>query len=303
LAKSRQLTAPPKVFVIDVDGVMTDGSFLYDQNGKFAKRFSSDDHDALSLLKPYMQIQFVSGDGRGFDISDRRIAKDMKMPLELVSTIERVAWISERFDPATVAYMGDGIFDAYVFQEIGYAITVADALDATRAHADYVTSRRGGDRAVAEAVLHLLHRFFEPFDLTQPARKGLQVSGTWTVGGGDPAPTPLDTARRYFERFAQGDLDGVAELFADAITLKDWNLEVAGKPDVVAATRAVMAGLGAFKLTVAALHPTQDGAIAELCIETGGLRVDIVDVLAIDKACRITGITAYKGVEREVDPR
>ena len=45
----------PQVFVIDVDGVMTDGSFLYNREEKFAKRFSSDDHDALTLLRPHLE--------------------------------------------------------------------------------------------------------------------------------------------------------------------------------------------------------------------------------------------------------
>ena len=42
--------------IIDVDGVMTDGKFYYTNDGKVMKAFGADDHDALSILKNYMNI-------------------------------------------------------------------------------------------------------------------------------------------------------------------------------------------------------------------------------------------------------
>ena len=134
----------PTVFVIDVDGVMTDGQFYYTEQGKVMKVFGADDHDGLSLLKPHLQLQFVTGDKRGFDISKARIVHDMKMPLELVSTIKRIDWIKERWNPEEVIYMGDGIFDHYVFKHICYSIAPSNADDVAKAHADYVTKRSGG---------------------------------------------------------------------------------------------------------------------------------------------------------------
>ena len=38
------------------------------------------------------------------------------------------------------------------------------AFQVAKKYADYVTKRNGGDRAVAEACLHILERFFESFD-------------------------------------------------------------------------------------------------------------------------------------------
>ena len=102
-----------KVFVIDVDGVMTTGQLCYTENGKTMKIFGPDDHDALSLLRKFMEIRFVTGDRSGFKISQRRIVSDMKFKLDLVSTIKRVEWISEQYNLKEVIYMGDGIFDHY----------------------------------------------------------------------------------------------------------------------------------------------------------------------------------------------
>lgn len=154
----------PKVFVLDVDGVMTTGQFFYSDQGKALKVFGADDNDALALLKPNLEVRFVSGDRKGFAISAKRIVDDMDYPLDLVSTTRRAEWIAERYDLRQVVYMGDGIFDPWVMRRVGYAIAPANADRCARLAADHVTERAGGDRAVAEACLHLLARFYTPFD-------------------------------------------------------------------------------------------------------------------------------------------
>ena len=153
-----------KVFILDTDGVITTGQFFYTAEGKAMKVFGPDDNDALSLLKPYLETRFVTGDKKGYPISKKRISDDMKFQLDLVSTIHRVEWIKERYNLAEVIYMGDGIFDHYVMQRVGYSIAPANADKLTASQANYVTKRSGGDRAVAEACLHILEEFFEPYD-------------------------------------------------------------------------------------------------------------------------------------------
>jgi 3-deoxy-D-manno-octulosonate 8-phosphate phosphatase (KDO 8-P phosphatase) len=154
---------------------MTTGQFYYTAEGKVAKLFGADDHDGLLLLKPHLTIQFITGDRKGFEISKKRI-DDMKFPIELVSTVQRAKWIKERFDPKDVVYMGDGIFDAYVFPHVGYSICPKNGYPKTKDLADYVCICDGGDRAVADACVHLLARFFTPFD---PEHPGALVGGEW----------------------------------------------------------------------------------------------------------------------------
>ena len=153
-----------KVFILDTDGVITTGQFFYTAEGKAMKVFGPDDNDALSLLKPYLETRFVTGDKKGYPISKKRISDDMKFQLDLVSTIHRAEWIKERYNLAEVIYMGDGIFDHYVMQRVGYSIAPANADKLTASQANYVTKRSGGDRAVAEACLHILEEFFEPYN-------------------------------------------------------------------------------------------------------------------------------------------
>ena len=51
----KKMNTKPKVFIIDVDGVMTTGHMLYTENGKTMKVFGPDDHDGLSLLKKNLE--------------------------------------------------------------------------------------------------------------------------------------------------------------------------------------------------------------------------------------------------------
>ncbi len=170
----------PTTFVLDVDGVLTDGGFYYTSEGKVMKKFGADDNDALSLLRPYLEIVFVTGDKRGFLISEKRI-NDMHFELNLVSTIKRIDWIKERYDPQNVIYMGDGIFDHYVMKEVGYSISTNDGDIYAKNNADYVTSRDGGRRAVAEACLHIMKKFFVPYDESKLPQDNINYSRDWTV--------------------------------------------------------------------------------------------------------------------------
>ena len=171
----------PTCFILDVDGVLTTGHFLYTKNGKEMKIFGPDDNDALSILKNYIEIRFVTGDKKGFSISQKRIVKDMNFSLDLVSTVHRLDWIAKRYSPKNVIYMGDGIFDHYVMSRVGYSIAPANADKNAKARASYTTERSGGDRAVAEASLHILEKFFTAYNPDLSPGKQLILSGEWAV--------------------------------------------------------------------------------------------------------------------------
>jgi len=171
----------PRCFILDVDGVMTNGQFFYTSEGKVMKVFGPDDNDGLSLLKAHIEIRFITGDKKGFPISKRRIVDDMKYELDIVSTIRRVDWIKERYPLENVIYMGDGIFDHYVMREVGYSIAPANSDMLAKQYANFITERSGGDRAVAEACLHIMDKFFTPFNPTELPNAQHKLSGDWAV--------------------------------------------------------------------------------------------------------------------------
>lgn len=169
-----------EVVIFDVDGVLTTGHFLYTENGKSSKVFGPDDNDALRLLNEFIDIRFVTGDRKGFSISSKRIKDDMGFSLDLVSTIKRIDWIKKKYDPKKVVYMGDGIFDHYVMREVGYSVAPKNADKQAKLQANYVTERAGGERAVAEACLHIMEKFFVPYDPNNFPDEQLDL-GEWTA--------------------------------------------------------------------------------------------------------------------------
>lgn len=155
-----------KNFILDVDGVFTDGKFHYSENGKIYKIFGDADNDALSIIKNMLHIEMVTGDKRGFSISKKRIHEDMGYPISLVSTYERINWIKERFNPNETIYMGDGIYDPIVFNEVAYGIAPQNAFYNTKKYANFITSSKGSEGAVAEAVVHIIEHLFKTnFDI------------------------------------------------------------------------------------------------------------------------------------------
>ena len=171
----------PKFLVFDCDGILSSHQFYYSEDGKVLKKFGADDNDALSLLKHHLEkIIFVTGDKRGFNITKKRV-NDMGYECELVSTIKRIDWIKERFNPEETIYCGDGIFDHYVFKEVGYGITTSEAFYHVQKEADFITHRVGGDRAVAEICLHLLYKFFKKYDPNKLPSEIINEGRDWTI--------------------------------------------------------------------------------------------------------------------------
>tara|TARA_B100000073_G_scaffold348470_1_gene367570 strand:- start:7863 stop:8384 length:522 start_codon:yes stop_codon:yes gene_type:complete len=170
------------LFILDVDGVMTTGEFFYSSEGKLLKSFGPDDSDALSLLRNYIKIEFVTGDKKGFNISKKRITDDMGYELNLVSTIKRKEWIEKKYPLEKVIYMGDGIFDFLVMNEVGYSIAPSNADKNAIEVADYITKRTGGKRAVSEACLHILEKFFGVKSINQAINSNKELNtGEWTI--------------------------------------------------------------------------------------------------------------------------
>lgn len=147
------------MFVLDVDGIFTDGTFHYNSEGKCEKVFGPDDADALKLLKDKVDIVICSADHRGFPITQKRI-NDMGYELTCVKSKDRLQWIKENCKDSTVAYMGDSFQDAPIFKGVDIGICTSDSSFLAKKHADYITPNKGGSRAVADAVFWLAWHWF-----------------------------------------------------------------------------------------------------------------------------------------------
>ncbi|BCR05492.1 haloacid dehalogenase [Desulfuromonas versatilis] len=149
----RERLEPIKLLLLDVDGVMTDGRIIYDANGVETKAFDVKDGHGLKLIQRVgIRVGIITG--RESTVVNRRAeelgieilyqgAKDKLVPYrEILETLG----IGDR----EVAYVGDDVVDLPILRRVGFAATVADAVEEVKSCVHYVTSRPGGRGAVRE---------------------------------------------------------------------------------------------------------------------------------------------------------
>ena len=153
-----------KNLIIDVDGVMTTGQFLYSSDGKSHKIFGPHDADGLKLIKDHFNILFITADKRGYFISEERI-NDMGFPIELVDEKDRYSFIKEKFSFENTIFIGDGIYDAQIIKDCVFGIAPANARVEAKKAADFVTASASGEGAVCDACLEIKRRFIDGEDV------------------------------------------------------------------------------------------------------------------------------------------
>ncbi len=149
-----------KNFVLDVDGVMTTGHFIYSAEGKALKIFGPHDADGLKLLKDKLNVSFITADKKGFAISKKRI-EDLGFQIELISEQDRYNYVKEKFGFENTAFMGDGIFDAQLIKDCKFGIAPANARPEAREAADFITPSKSAEGAVCDACLEIKKRFLD----------------------------------------------------------------------------------------------------------------------------------------------
>jgi len=143
-----------KHFVIDVDGVLTDGGFYYDASGKVMKKFGPHDSDALKEIGRDFQLSFITADLRGFKISKRRIG-DMGYKLIYVPCADRLVTISNYRKDGGVIFMADSFTDIPALDIATISICPANAMPEVKKVCTYISKASGGAGAVAEVALLL----------------------------------------------------------------------------------------------------------------------------------------------------
>lgn len=148
-----------KNIIFDVDGILTDGSFLYDDKGKKYKKFGAHDADGLNLLKKYFKIFFISSDLKGYKISNKRI-KDMGFKLEYIKSDKRYDYLKKKGRNQTI-FVGDGIYDLKLINNCKYGISTNNAISIVKKYSKYVTKNNGGSGAVFEIASHIYKKILK----------------------------------------------------------------------------------------------------------------------------------------------
>ena len=100
----------------------------------------------------------------------------------------------------------------------------------------------------------------------------------------------------YLHHYANKNLDAIAAVFADDITLRDWNLAVTGKAAALSETAKNFASAQTIEIELLHLYESNDGVAGELRIVIDGtVELHVVDVLTFAVDGCIQAIRAYLG--------
>lgn len=155
-----------RLLALDVDGVLTDGRVIYGSDGSELKAFNIKDGLGLKLLqRGGIEVALITG--RESRIVARRAA-ELGIEEVIQGREDKLVALRElcarrTLELAQCAYMGDDLPDLAAIQAAGLGLTVADAVAAVRAQADWCSTAAGGAGAVREACEWLL-----------------QLQGSWT---------------------------------------------------------------------------------------------------------------------------
>lgn len=148
-----------ELLVMDVDGVLTDGSIVYDDAGREIKVFNIRDGFGIRLWR---EAGFTPAilTGRGGAALERR-ATELGIELIKQKSADKAADVRALAERAGVtlaktAFLGDDWPDLCAMRVCGYAMCPADAAPEVAAASHHRVGAPGGRGAVREAVEHLL---------------------------------------------------------------------------------------------------------------------------------------------------
>lgn len=159
-----------KLIVFDVDGVLSDGGIVLTDHGIESKRYNvRDGFGIVAARKMGIEVGILTGR------SNRNVTlrmRELGIPHVVRGSsnkAEGLAEICRLYDitPEHIAYLGDDLIDLPAMTKVAYPMAVADAEEAVKEHAKYITAKPGGHGAARDAINHILTKMGRMDELVQ----------------------------------------------------------------------------------------------------------------------------------------
>lgn len=145
--------AQAQLLLLDVDGVLTDGTIIYTPGGGESKGFNTQDGFGLRMLREVgVEVGLITArqseavTRRAADLGLKYVYQGAGRKNEIYESLLRQTGLR----PPQTAYMGDDWLDLPLLARVGLAAAPANAVAEVRQRVHYVTSRSGGHGAVRE---------------------------------------------------------------------------------------------------------------------------------------------------------
>ena len=152
--------ASVRFLVLDVDGVCTDGKLYFQENGHPVKCFNAQDGIGIkTAMLAGIGIGIITGRNDPCVLARMSQLGVTEYHAGFESKLPKLEAIRKKYGlkPEEMAYMGDDWIDLDPMRTVGMPIAVANAVAQVKKEARYITSARGGEGAVREAIEFLLN--------------------------------------------------------------------------------------------------------------------------------------------------
>jgi 3-deoxy-D-manno-octulosonate 8-phosphate phosphatase (KDO 8-P phosphatase) len=160
-------------FILDVDGVLTDGRLLISESGELLRTMNAKDGYAMktALNKGYKVCIITGGTNEG--VKTRLVGLGIKDVFlnaseKMIQLHDYVA--THNLKPEEILYMGDDMPDIPALEYAGLAACPQDAIPEVKEVSDYISHKNGGDSCVRDVIEQVL-----------------KVNGDWAVSSGKTA--------------------------------------------------------------------------------------------------------------------
>ncbi len=144
---------PVRLFLMDVDGTLSDGRLHYSADWIESKAFDVRDGFGIWLLHS-VGVQTGIVTGRLSRIVEER-ARELEIPFVFQGRFRKDEVLDEirkrhDFRDEEIAFIGDDLFDLPLLNRVGFSAAPADAHPEVRKRVDFVSELKGGRGAVRE---------------------------------------------------------------------------------------------------------------------------------------------------------
>lgn len=166
----KQLLSTITTFILDIDGVLTDGTVHVTSSGELLRTMNVKDGYALkTAIKLGYHICIISG-GKNEGVKIRlqglgiqHIYLGVRDKVKCLETFTNAHSIATK----NIVYMGDDIPDLQVIQKVGLPCCPQDAIPEIKAVCNYISHKNGGQGAVRdilEQVMKVQGKWAKNFD-------------------------------------------------------------------------------------------------------------------------------------------
>ncbi len=101
-------------------------------------------------------------------------------------------------------------------------------------------------------------------------------------------------AKRYFQYFSEKNIKDLSDMFSEDIILKDWDIELEGKEEVVAGNKNIFNVVSKLNVEVHNISQVDNRIYAEITVFADNETIPVIDIIDFDNESKIKSIIAYK---------